>query len=73
MRARKNAVLNSLYQSVSLFGRFMDNACVDLPSYIDYQILFTPQEIEKGQPVLREFLDYKARKEKEEFLSKFFF
>ena len=45
----------------------MDNACVDLPSYIDYQILFTPQEIEKGQPVLREFLDYKARKEKEEF------
>ena len=42
-------------------------SCVDLPSYIDYQILFTPQEIEKGQPVLREFLDYKARKEKEEF------
>lgn len=67
MRARKNAVLNTLYQNVSLFGRFMDNACVDLPSYIDYQILFTPKEIEKGQPVLREFLDFKARKEKEEF------
>lgn len=67
MRARKNSILNSLYQNVSLFGRFMDNACVDLPSYIDYQILFTPQEIEKGQPVLREFMDYKARKEKEEF------
>lgn len=67
MRARKNSILNSLYQNVSLFGRFMDNACIDLPSYIDYQILFTPQEIEKGQPVLREFLDYKARKEKEEF------
>lgn len=67
LRARKNAILNTLYQNVSLFGRFMDNACVDLPSYIDYQILFTPQEIEKGQPVLREFLDYKARKEKEEF------
>ncbi len=67
LRARKNAILNTLYQNVSLFGRFMDNACVDLPTYIDYQILFTPQEIEKGQPVLREFLDYKARKEKEEF------
>lgn len=67
LRARKNAVLNSLYQNVSTFGRFMDNACIDLPTYIDYQILFTPQEIEKGQPVLREFLDYKARKEKEEF------
>ncbi len=67
LRARKNATLNSLYQNVSLFGRFMDNACIDLPSYIDYQLLFTPQEIENGQPVLREFLDYKARKEKEEF------
>ena len=67
LRARKNALLNSIFQNVSLFGRFMDNACVDLPSYIDYQILFTPQEIEKGQPVLREFLDYKARREKEEF------
>ena len=67
LRARKNAVLNSLYQNVTLFGRFMDNACLDLPSYIDYQLLFTPEEIEKGQPVLREFLDYKARKEKEEF------
>lgn len=67
LRARKNSILNSLYQNVGLFGRFMDNACIDLPSYIDYQILFTPQEIEKGQPVLREFLDYKARKEKEAF------
>ena len=67
LRARKNALLNSIFQNVSLFGRFMDNACIDLPSYIDYQILFTPQEIEKGQPVLREFLDYKARREKEEF------
>ncbi len=67
LRARKNSLLNSIFQNVSLFGRFMDNACVDLPSYIDYQILFTPQEIEKGQPVLREFLDYKARREKEDF------
>lgn len=67
LRARKNAVLNSLYQNVSTFGRFMDNACIDLPTYIDYQILFTPEEIAKGQPVLREFLDFKARKEKEEF------
>lgn len=67
LRARKNSIMNSLYQNVSTFGRFMDNACVNLPSYIDYQILFTPAEIEKGQPVLREFLDYKARKEKEEF------
>ena len=67
MKARKNAVVSSLYQSLSLFNRFMDNACLDLTTYVDYQILFTPAEIEKGQPVLREFLDFKARKEKEEF------
>lgn len=67
LNLRKNALLNSLYQNVAMFGRFMDNACVDLPGYIDYQLLFTPKEIENGQPVLREFLDYKARKEKEEF------
>lgn len=67
MNSRRNNVLNSLYQNVNLFDRFMDNACIDLPSYIDYQILFTPTEIERGQPVLREFLDFKARKEKEEF------
>ena len=67
MRTRQKSLLNTLYQNVRLLDRFMDNACVDLPSYVDYQILFTPSEIEKGQPVLREFLDFKARKEKEEF------
>ncbi|MBR1890094.1 MAG: hypothetical protein IJ817_00220 [Clostridia bacterium] len=67
MSARRRSVLNSLYQNVGLFDRFMDNACQELPTYIDYQILFTPSEIQKGQPVLREFLDFKARKEKEEF------
>ena len=67
MRTRQKSILNTLYQNVRLLDRFMDNACVDLASYVDYQILFTPSEIEKGQPVLREFLDFKARKEKEEF------
>ncbi len=67
MRSRQKNLLSTLYQNVRLLDRFMDNACIDLASYVDYQILFTPVEIEKGQPVLREFLDFKARKEKEEF------
>ncbi|MBQ8845187.1 MAG: hypothetical protein IJ008_04145 [Clostridia bacterium] len=67
LRARKNVNLNTLYQNLSLFNRFLDNACVELPSYIDYQLLFTQQEIQKGIPVLREFLDARARQEKEEF------
>ena len=65
LRARKNVNLNTLYQNLSLFNRFLDNACVELPSYIDYQLLFTQQEIQKGIPVLREFLDARARQEKE--------
>ena len=40
-RARKNATLNRLYRNLSLFNRFMDNACQFLPIYVDYQILFT--------------------------------
>ena len=67
LRARKNVNLNTLYQNLSLFNRFLDNACVELPSYIDYQLLFTQQEIQKGIPVLREFLDARARQEKEAF------
>ncbi len=66
-RARKHANLNRLYRNLSLFNRFMDNACQGLPVYIDYQMLFTATEIEKGVPVLREFLDSRARKEKEQF------
>lgn len=67
LRARKNANLDELYQNLHLFDRFIDNACVDLPPYIDYSLLFTAKEIDKGIPALREYLESRARKEKEEF------
>ncbi len=67
MNARKNANLDELYQNLHLFDRFIDNACLDLPPYIDYSLLFTAQEIDKGIPALREYLESRARKEKEEF------
>ncbi len=67
MRARKNVNLDELYQNLHLFDRFIDNACVELPPYIDYSLLFTAQEIDKGIPALREYLESRARKEKEEF------
>lgn len=65
--ARKRKLLDNLYNTVSMLGRFMDNACVNLTSYIDYQILFTPREIDKGQVIIREFQDLKARREQEAF------
>ncbi len=67
LRARKNANLDELYQNLHLFQRFIDNACLELPPYIDYSLLFTAQEIDKGIPALREYLESRARKEKEEF------
>ena len=67
LQARKNANLDELYQNLHLFDRFIDNACVELPPYIDYSLLFTAEEIDKGIPALREYLESRARKEKEEF------
>lgn len=67
LRARKNTNLDELYQNHHLFQRFIDNACVDLPPFIDFSLLFTVEEIEKGIPALREYLESRARKEKEEF------
>ncbi len=67
LRARKNANLDELYQNLHLFQRFIDNACVDLPPFIDYSLLFSDEEIDKGIPALREYLEKRARQEKEEF------
>ena len=65
--AKKHSNLDNLYQNLHLFQRFVDNACVDLPQFIDFTLLFSVEEIEKGIPALREFLESRARKEKEEF------
>lgn len=65
--AKKSTNLDELYQNLHLFNRFVDNACTELPKYIDYSLLFTNQEIERGIPELREYYENRARKEKEEF------
>lgn len=67
LKARKHNNLDNLYQNLHLFHRFIDNACVELPQFIDFTLLFSVEEIEKGIPALREFLESRARKEKEEF------
>ena len=67
LNARRNFNLDELYQNHHLFQRFIDNACVDLPAFIDFTLLFSVEEIEKGIPALREYLENRARKEKEEF------
>ena len=67
LNSRRNYNLDELYQNHHLFQRFIDNACTELPTFIDFTLLFTVEEIEKGIPALREYLENRARKEKEEF------
>ena len=46
--------------TVSLFK------CRDNPKYVDFEILFTKQEINDGIPILGEYLEKRARQEQEE-------
>lgn len=67
MKSRKISNLDEIYHIYHIFARFINNACVDLPPYIDYDLLFSAKEIEKGNPQLREYYEARARKAKEEF------
>ena len=59
--------LDDIYHLYHLFARFLNNACGELTPYIDFDLLFTPKEIENGNPQLREYYEERARKAKEEF------
>ena len=67
LKAKRVLNLDDIYHSYHIFARFITNACIDLPVYIDYDLLFTQKEISKGNPQLREFYEARARKAKEEF------
>lgn len=67
LKGKKFTNLDDLYHNYHIFARFLTNACVDLPGYIDYDLLFSPKEIEKGNPQLREYYESRARKAKQEF------
>lgn len=67
MKARQVSGLDQIYHLYHIFARFVDNACADLPKFIDFNLLFTKKEIENGNPQLREYYESMARKAKEEF------
>lgn len=67
IRGRRALNLDDIYHLYHLFARFISNACAELPPYIDFDLLFTPKEIEKGNAQLREYYEARARKAKEEF------
>lgn len=67
LKGAKTFNLDDIYHIYHIFARFLNNACVDLPPYIDFDMLFSQKEIEKGNPQLREYYEKRARKAKEEF------
>ena len=66
LRSWQNSNLAGLYQNFHLFNRYIDKACTTLPEYIDFEILFTKDEIRRGIPVLNEYLEKRARQEQKE-------
>ena len=60
MKGKKVTNLDDIYHNYHIFARFIQNACVDLPSYVDFDLLFSSKEIAKGNPQLREYYDSRA-------------
>ena len=63
MQAKKFA---DLYYQFNEFERFIDKACETMPQVVDYEVLFTPQEIKNSIPVLQEYLEKRAEQESKE-------
>lgn len=61
-----NAIMNDLYYSYTNFEKAIDRAVLNMPEAIDYEIIFTPKEIQNGIPALQEFLEQRALYEQEQ-------
>lgn len=66
LRAMQNYNIATLYQTFNVFNRYIDKASTTIPKYVDFEILFTKQEIKDGIPLLGEYLEKRARQEQEE-------
>lgn len=61
-----NAIMSDLYYSFSNFERNIDRAVVNMPETIDYEMIFTPKEIQNNIPALQEYLTQRALYEQEQ-------
>lgn len=55
-----------LYYEFHEFERYLNKACSTMPSFVDYEVLFTPKEIRDAIPVLQEYLEKRALQEQKE-------
>ncbi len=63
LQVRYNAINHDFYDMFTNFVRNIDKATNTMPDYVDYELLFTKKEIDKGIPVLREYLEKRAMEE----------
>lgn len=63
LHLRYNSINHDFYDMFTNFVRNIDKATNTMPDYVDYELLFTKKEIEKGIPVLREYLEKRAMEE----------
>lgn len=61
-----NAVMSDLFYSFANFQKAIDRAVINLPEAIDYEMIFTPKEIQNNIPALQEFLEQRARYDEEQ-------
>ncbi|MBQ7880653.1 MAG: hypothetical protein IJ358_02280 [Clostridia bacterium] len=61
-----NAVSSDLFQNYQYFEINMDKAMLTLPEFVDYEVLFSQDEIRRGIPVLYAYLQKRAIQEQQE-------
>ena len=69
LRLMESSRYSDLYFEFHELERYLDKACSTMPSFVDYEVLFTPKEIREAIPVLQEYLEKRAildQKEAEE-------
>ena len=66
IKAVKNDIYNMLYDNFPMYERNLTKAVSTLPSYVDYDILFTKKEIKEGIPILQQYLEKRALIEQQE-------
>lgn len=66
IKAVKNDIYNMLYDNFPMYERNLTKAVSTLPSYVDYEILFTKKEIREGIPILQQYLEKRALIEQQE-------
>jgi len=66
LKARHTAIVGDVYTEFQDFERYLNKACTTMPSYIDYEVLFTRKEIRDGIPALQEYLEKRALQEQKE-------